>query len=48
MIEPDGAMTDYMASLNKLMVRPEQLYLPGHGGAIPEAREAVSPGGVSE
>jgi glyoxylase-like metal-dependent hydrolase (beta-lactamase superfamily II) len=39
---PDGAMTDYMSSLNKLMVRPEQLYLPGHGGVIPEATRFVA------
>src|SRR5205809_3203484 len=39
---PDGAMTDYMASLNKLMMRPEQIYLPGHGGAIPEATRFVA------
>src|SRR3954468_1280866 len=39
---PDGAMTDYMASLNKLMARPEQVYLPGHGGAILEATRFVA------
>src|SRR5438105_3652473 len=33
---PDGAMTDYMASLNKLTKRNETIYLPGHGGAIRE------------
>src|SRR4051812_48446610 len=31
---PDGAMSDYMASLQKLARRPEQTYLPGHGGAV--------------
>ena len=30
---PDGAMSDYMASLDKLATRAEQVYLPGHGGA---------------
>jgi len=39
---PDGAMTDYMASLNKLMARPEQIYLPGHGGAVREATRFVA------
>jgi glyoxylase-like metal-dependent hydrolase (beta-lactamase superfamily II) len=34
---PDGAMTDYMASLEKLARRPEQIYLPGHGGAVNDA-----------
>jgi glyoxylase-like metal-dependent hydrolase (beta-lactamase superfamily II) len=31
---PDGAMRDYMASLDRLMGRAERLYLPGHGGPI--------------
>jgi glyoxylase-like metal-dependent hydrolase (beta-lactamase superfamily II) len=31
---PDGAMSDYMASLEKLARREEKLYLPGHGGAV--------------
>ena len=39
---PDGAMTDYMASLDKLARRPEQVYLPGHGGAVPEATRFVA------
>src|SRR6202035_3078806 len=30
---PDGAMSDYMASLEKLARRAETLYFPGHGGA---------------
>jgi glyoxylase-like metal-dependent hydrolase (beta-lactamase superfamily II) len=34
---PDGAMTDYMASLEKLARRPERTYFPGHGGAVREA-----------
>jgi glyoxylase-like metal-dependent hydrolase (beta-lactamase superfamily II) len=34
---PDGAMTDYMASLEKLTHRNEDLYLPGHGPEIPNA-----------
>ena len=39
---PDGAMTDYMDSLNKLARRDEQVYLPGHGGAIREAKRFVA------
>ncbi len=35
---PDGSMIDYMASLEKLTHRAEDLYLPGHG---PEIRNAV-------
>lgn len=31
---PDGAMADYMASLDKLLVREDRLYLPGHGGPV--------------
>jgi glyoxylase-like metal-dependent hydrolase (beta-lactamase superfamily II) len=34
---PDGAMTDYMASLEKLARRTERTYFPGHGGAVREA-----------
>ncbi|KQV43619.1 MULTISPECIES: MBL fold metallo-hydrolase [unclassified Rhizobium] len=33
---PDGAMSDYMASLEKLLARDDRLYLPGHGGALVE------------
>jgi len=38
---PDGAMADYMASLDKLAARPESRYLPAHGGAIDEAHAYV-------
>ena len=34
---PDGAMSDYMASLEKLARRAEQIYLPGHGGVVQDA-----------
>ncbi len=34
---PDGSMRDYMASLDKLAVRSERRYLPGHGGMIDDA-----------
>jgi glyoxylase-like metal-dependent hydrolase (beta-lactamase superfamily II) len=38
---PDGAMSDYMASLEKLARRPEGRYLPGHGGVIHNAPKFV-------
>ncbi len=31
---PDGSMSDYMASLEKLLARDDAVYLPGHGGAV--------------
>ncbi len=31
---PDGSMADYMTSLDKLITRPERLYLPAHGAEI--------------
>jgi glyoxylase-like metal-dependent hydrolase (beta-lactamase superfamily II) len=31
---PDGAMTDYMASLERLIARSDSLYFPGHGGPV--------------
>jgi glyoxylase-like metal-dependent hydrolase (beta-lactamase superfamily II) len=39
---PDGAMGDYIASLHRLMVRPETIYLPGHGDAIRDAPDTVA------
>jgi glyoxylase-like metal-dependent hydrolase (beta-lactamase superfamily II) len=39
---PDGAMSDYMASLQKLTAREETVYFPGHGPAIPDAQRFVS------
>jgi glyoxylase-like metal-dependent hydrolase (beta-lactamase superfamily II) len=39
---PDGAMSDYMASLDKLARRSETLYLPGHGPAITDAPRFVN------
>jgi glyoxylase-like metal-dependent hydrolase (beta-lactamase superfamily II) len=38
---PDGAMSDYMASLHKLAARPEPLYLPGHGNPVRNAQRYV-------
>ena len=31
---PDGAMSDYMASLDRLIARDDRLLLPGHGGPV--------------
>ena len=31
---PDGSMTDYMASLEKLRGRNEAIFWPGHGGPV--------------
>ena len=39
---PDGAMSDFMNSLQKLARRPEPVYLPGHGGVIREAPRFVA------
>jgi glyoxylase-like metal-dependent hydrolase (beta-lactamase superfamily II) len=38
---PDGAMSDYMASLDKLGRRAESIYMPGHGGIIRDAPRYV-------
>ena len=38
---PDGDMAAYMASLDKLLGRPDQVYWPTHGPAITEPREHV-------
>lgn len=33
---PDGAMGDYMASIQKLLARDESVFWPGHGGPVTE------------
>ena len=33
-VPPDGSMRDYMASLRKLVGRPDTVYWPGHGGPV--------------
>ncbi len=33
---PDGAMSDYLRSLDKLLMRQDRLFLPGHGGPVTE------------
>lgn len=38
---PDGAMSDYMASLEKLLVREDRIYFPGHGGPVNEPQAFV-------
>jgi glyoxylase-like metal-dependent hydrolase (beta-lactamase superfamily II) len=38
---PDGAMSDYMASLQKLARRSEPIYLPGHGAPVRNAPRYV-------
>jgi glyoxylase-like metal-dependent hydrolase (beta-lactamase superfamily II) len=38
---PDGSMTDFMASLDKLRGRDETVYWPGHGGPVREPQRLV-------
>ena len=38
---PDGSMSDYLQSLEKLRTRPESLYFPGHGPAAHDAHALV-------
>ncbi|MDX2290156.1 MAG: MBL fold metallo-hydrolase [Hyphomicrobiaceae bacterium] len=38
---PEGNMHDYMASLEVLLARPVDLYLPGHGGRLECAQRSV-------
>ncbi len=38
---PDGAMTDYMSSLETLLLTPQQIYFPGHGGRLENAHAFV-------
>ncbi|TPI61327.1 MBL fold metallo-hydrolase [Mesorhizobium sp. B3-1-7] len=35
---PDGAMADYMSSLDRLLARDDRLLLPGHGGPVTAPR----------
>jgi glyoxylase-like metal-dependent hydrolase (beta-lactamase superfamily II) len=39
---PDGNMTDYMASLDKVAARDERIYYPTHGPAIENPRDHVA------
>lgn len=38
---PDGAMADYMKSLDVFLGRGENVYYPGHGGKLERARDFV-------
>ena len=38
---PEGNMADYIASLSRLLDHESDLYLPGHGGRLEEARRTV-------
>lgn len=38
---PEGRMADYLSSLERLMGRPEAVYLPGHGGRVEEPQRLV-------
>ena len=35
---PDGAMADYLASLERLIAREDRIYYPGHGGPVYDPR----------
>eukprot|EP00873_Tetraselmis_striata_P043613 jgi/Tetstr1/463877/TSEL_008688.t1 len=39
---PDGSMSAYMASLDRLMARDDALYLPGHGGPVQEPADYLA------
>ncbi|MBZ9860555.1 MBL fold metallo-hydrolase [Mesorhizobium sp. CA12] len=39
---PDGAMADYMSSLDKLLTRDDRLLLPGHGGPVAAPQSFMS------
>jgi glyoxylase-like metal-dependent hydrolase (beta-lactamase superfamily II) len=38
---PDGSMSEFMASLDKLKGRDETVYWPGHGGPVTEPQRFV-------
>ena len=40
-IPPMGNMGQFIVSLEKLLNRPENIYLPGHGSLVPEAKKYV-------
>ena len=41
-VPPDGSMRDYMASLRKIIGRPEATYWPGHGGPVRNPQNFVN------
>ena len=38
---PDGSMSDYMASLDRLLHRHDRVYFPGHGGPVTKPKTFV-------
>jgi glyoxylase-like metal-dependent hydrolase (beta-lactamase superfamily II) len=40
-VPPDGDMSDYMASLEKLYAREDKIYYPAHGPAVEKPRQLV-------
>ncbi len=40
-VPPEGSMSSYMASLEKLLQRNEEIYWPGHGGPVKDPRAFV-------
>ena len=40
-VPPDGNMGDYMASLDKLRMRDDRIYFPGHGPAVTKPQQLV-------
>jgi glyoxylase-like metal-dependent hydrolase (beta-lactamase superfamily II) len=38
---PDGSMSDYMASLDRLLARHDRVYFPGHGGPVTKPKTFV-------
>ena len=38
---PEGNMADYMRSLEKLVPRQDEIYLPGHGGTLRQPQKVV-------
>jgi glyoxylase-like metal-dependent hydrolase (beta-lactamase superfamily II) len=38
---PDGAMADYLSSLDKLLKRHDRIYFPGHGGPVEKPAKFV-------
>jgi glyoxylase-like metal-dependent hydrolase (beta-lactamase superfamily II) len=38
---PEGRMSDYLRSLERLLARDDGVLLPGHGGRVPEPRRTI-------
>ena len=39
---PDGSMSDYMASLDRLLERHDKVYFPGHGGPVTKPKTSCA------